>query len=252
MCKIDNIKFFEQLHKDYYASADDKERVTLRNGILREIIPLMENITAKFSCQWNNGDYDDDLFQELAERAMLTIIPSWKPTGSSIEGYYKTCFYNVAQNYINARTRQQEYQTSIDPQDTFFWGIIAGTEDPATQPIDSWDLPEGLDELAYDFVKEALLHGSFKGGRRYLIKLLREEYELPRVKAYEVYNHALISCREMYLGKSYDCDLPEIEKGSLFERLSEHLTKSQTEDILRVFGGIWIRIPNGMEKNSYD
>ena len=252
MCQIDNIKFFEQLHKDYYvAESNAKERITLRNGILREIIPLMEHTTTIFSNKWSKGEYDDDLFQHLSEAALESIIPSWKPTGSSIEGYYRVCLGNCAQSYVNAEYRRMSKEELIDPQDTFFWGVIAGDEDPAIEPIDHWELPEHLSLEAYEFVKEVLLRGLVSGGRQHIIKVIKEDFNLSRSKALDVYHHALISCREMYANKGLDSELPEIESGSFFERLCEYLPENTKNEILRIFGGIWIRIPNGQEKPTY-
>jgi hypothetical protein len=247
MCTIEKADFFERLNNDLFTCVDNKERITLRNEILKETIPIIEHTVSRFCAKFNSWIFDDDMFQYLVERALLTIIPEWKPVNKSIEGYYKRCYYRAGINYLREKRYREDVEVSADPKDTDYWESLGTIENIVPILEDVFILPEGMSTEAYNAVKDNLRLGYSKNGRKGLIAELKNEYGFGKIVARGIYDQALVSCREMH-GESIKLNKQEIDKSSLFGRMVKYLEEEQVEQIIKIFGGIYIKVPEWKDK----
>ena len=245
MCKISDMVFFENLNKDLFECTDTKERLILRNAILSELMPVIEHTVARFS--HHNAELAEDLFQSLVEHLLNDVIYKWKPSNKSTEGYYRKCIKHRAINFLSSQDKLDEIEVATDPKDTNYWESL-GCADNAPQLIeDTFILPEDMIAEAYEEAKEILLAGGTHGGKRGLIGSLKKEYDIGRVLARDVYNQALVTCREMY-SDNIEMEETEVDESSLFGRLVKYLEDEQVNRIIKIFGGVWIKIPEGKTK----
>ena len=242
MCKIEDKVFFEQLHEDYYDCTDEKERIVLRNAILQQTYPLIEGTVRKLS----RSKYNADLFQHIVLKAIDSpkckgIIAGWKPTNKSTEGYYRKCFFNCGLNFVLQAEMLAEREESQSPTEHPIWEYEYFTDSPEIIEDEFYGL-DGSKRDAYDRAMLFLSKGGTTGGMKNLVKYLQEEFELDKHEAKDAYYHALISSREMYKHKVDNCS-NAVDTSSFFGRMTKYLEDEQIEDIMKVFGGIFIKIP---------
>jgi len=236
---LDNNEMFLQLQEHYFGSVDEKERLNLRNALFEQLAPLLEHCVAQYS-QSPNG-FDFDMFQVLTERTLNIIIPRWKPTKYSTDGYYRKSFLNGCFNYTRDEKKRRDTESLTDPMDSFAWEF-AGKDDPEVLFENSFHFRDKMVQDAYMDCLEAIKSERWTENKVVILKELWNKYPLSRKKIETVFEHALITFRESYEHYVSDCEQCVCEE-TLFGRLCKHLDKDTVNKVIKVFGGCTITIP---------
>lgn len=237
---LDNKPFFMRLQNDYYYAEDEKEKLNLRNAIAEQLSDLMTAVVWQFS----KHEFDYDMFQEVMVRTLQVIIPSWKPTKFSTDGFYRRSFHRACLNYIRNTKRKEEKEALIDPTIEWMWDFVSedadeliftsefSFSDPNTQQI----YEECLRELSEDRLEERVL--------AFINELWeRGGGDLSRYKLREILDHAKITFRESY--EHYMKDVPqEVDNETIFGRLSKYLEPEVRDKVMKIFGGCTVKIPD--------
>lgn len=237
MCTIDT-KLFEQLHKDYYYSQDDKTKLNIRNAILLQLIPVLESVANKFN---NISEATrEDIFQDMIERTLKTFIIKWKPTSKSIVGYYKKCCFRAAVTYIDKRKLWSDRIINIDSE-SYFWET-KGEDDEINLLKSDFKFSSSEKQEVYQLILSLMSDGNLNRARDAYVEELSKQYDFTKAELKRLHNHALITCRDYYLDKASSKE-QNINEETMFGRMSMFLRKDQIADIIKVFGGIKIKIP---------
>jgi len=253
MCNIVDKDFFEKLNIDYYRCNDKKEKITLRNAIMKDLLPILNGAVKAYSLRFNHSVFDEDLEAHLIEVMLTEIIPGWRPIGKPSEGYYRMSIKHRSINYYVKRNRDNKNEILVDPLDLDYWNTFELVEKGYTsllqKHISTQNAVElgGIKGLAYEHLKALVFSSDINMNVTEAMKLLKNEFGLGRVAAREVYDQVLITCREAY-GDTIHIDKLEIDGSSMFGRLCRYLHDDQIKEIVKIFGGVWIKVPEGIEK----
>jgi len=239
MAELEEKPIFRQWHEDYYVSTDNKEKLNLRNAIVLELIPLIEQSIGKF----NNLsiEYREDLFQELTIKVMTDYVEKWKPTNGSIEGYYRKCLFRGILNWLEVNKKERAREILIDPKDAYYWETVGKTEHVILVHND-FEFDDSSKQDVYKAIISLMERGGVEGTRDELLRELAGHTDLFYTELKRIYDHALVTCRENHLNKASN-KVQQIDSETFFGRMVKYLEDEQVKAIIKVFGGCNIKIP---------
>lgn len=239
MESLDNNAFFMEVQRDYYHCTDEKEKLNLRNALCEQLGPLMTMVVWQHSAR---NEFDFDMFQDVSARTLTTIIPGWKPTQYSTDGYYRRSFTRTCLNCLRKTKKRDEKETLIDPTIEWMWefvgkegeDLIFSNEFRFNDPEVQSAYEDCLAELAHDGMQERMI---------VFLRQMWNKHPFSRGELRELLDHAKVTYREGYA----HC-VPDVEQGvdneTLFGRLCVYLEPSVRDKVVKIFGGCSVKIPD--------
>lgn len=236
-------KFVLQLLIEYnFFDGNSEEGIKLRNDILTQLIPLIKHVTKKY---WASVDIRE-LYQEVAENALVKNIPDWQPDKGHILGYFNKCFHNHCINVCKKEYLYRQRFPSVDPEDDNFWGNVVDQNSKDISFVTEEKF-EGEEQEAYLYCLSTVASDGILNHSKDIKNEIIKQHNLDNKIAERILGNAVITVREANLDKR-DTTKPAYEKNSLFGRMAQYLTEEQIGKIIHVFGGIKLRVPKEGEE----
>ena len=244
MESLDTNVFFMEIQREYYNATDEKERLNLRNAVCEQLAPLMTTVVWQFS----RGEFDFDMFQDLSARTLTKIIPDWKPTAHSTDGYYRRSFNRTCLNCLRKTKKRDEKEVLIDPTIEWMWEFVGTEGDDLIFSSDfSFTSPEL--QIAYEECLRELTSDGLQERMILFLGQMWDKHPFSRGELRELLEHAKVTYREAYEHCIKDVE-QRIDNETLFGRLCKYLEPGVRDKIVKIFGGCSVKIPEwkGEEK----
>jgi len=236
---LDNNEMFMALHRDYFHCEVEKNRINLRNAICEQVAPLLQSVVWKFS---SHGEFNFDMFQEVTIRVLTVIIPGWKPTRHSTDGYYRKSFQRACLNYLRSQKRREEMESLIDPTMEGLWNFAGKSTEELTYN-DTFKFVDEMVQTIYEECLSELEHNRLEERMLFFLADLKGRYACGRPQLREILDHAKVTFRESYERHVRDYDQP-LDNESLWGRLCTYLDAETANKLIKIFGGCVIKIPD--------
>lgn len=250
----------DYLHKlllDYEEEAEQckqhgetsKQLINLRNNIVELLLPVTRVILQHY-----RQPLDMDMLQESFEW-VVKAIRRWSSERSNYEkadiAYFNRCIRNFAINYCKKQGNKDEKEVSVDILDSEIFDML-GTEDMEHKSLDhEWNpYEESLMAEAYSCALHSIMGaGLDHSSTTDLRKQLQNKFDLSQSSADEAIDQAEVTLREVFVDA---IPLNEIKfrefltQCKLFERMIPYIEDGDMEGLVKVFGGMTIKIPKGV------